>query len=178
MRSQVLGKNSFEKGWDASSLRSACSALRCATGLATIQTPQKVLPDRTMKPIFSTSFRKDFIRKVVHDRCIHRHTILLCLKNRQFVTEFLSGFCPRIFAASLTQFFYFSVDFFSLFLNFLSRFEWFFPLQRPVRLCFPENLFWVIFGLFSCFSEILCRVALFGHFWVILLHNWSEMENS
>ncbi len=95
-----FGQKFFVRRLGCFPLRSACSALRYADGLATIQTLQNVLPDDRMRHIFSTSFRKDFIQQVVSDHCIHRHNVVLCMKLWQIIADFLSGFCTRSFTAS------------------------------------------------------------------------------
>ena len=149
-------------------LRSACSALRYADGLATIQTLQKVLPDIQLKPIFSTSFRKDYYRQVVQYHCIHRHNVVLYLQLCNFVTDFLSGFSPRFFTASSSHFLQKSVTKFSLFWNFLSRNRWFFPLHSPWDFFLMKINFEWFFGLFDDFSPSSAFWPLLSEFYCIL----------
>ena len=143
-----------------------CTAQKhCVLGLAEIPSLPHSLPDDRMKPIFSTSFRKDFIQQMAQYHCIHRHNVVLCIKIWQLIADFLSGFCTRIFTALLSHFLQKSVTKFSLFLDFLSRNRWFFPLHRPVRLFSYEILEiqkWVIFRLFCWFLPS----SVFGQFWV------------
>ena len=125
-----------------------------------------------MRHIFSREFRKDFIQHIVQYHCIHRHNVVLCIKIWQLITDFLSGFCTRIFTALSSHFLQKSVTKISLFWNFLSRNRWFFPLHRPVRLFSYEIQKWVIFRLFCWFLAILYRAGVLETFEWVLTAYW------
>ena len=156
-----------------------CTAQKhCVLGLAEIPSLPHSLPDDRMKPIFSTSFRKDFIQQMAQYHCIHRHNVVLCIKIWQLITDFLSGFCTRIFTALSSHFLQKSVTKFqSLFWIFCPEIGDFFHCIVPWDFFLMKSWKFRNEWFFVFFADFYRAVFLASFEWV-LLHNWSERGNS